>query len=341
MLLAGAGVVETDPSVHLKFGSNYGPLTWTGEPWRLLTSAFIHFGIFHIAFNMYALYRGGILTERLYGSARFTVIYLLSALAGSVVSGWWNPLRNSAGASGAIFGVYGALLVFFAMRRADIPPALLKSAGRGALTLCAYSLIFGATNPLVDNSCHVGGLLGGAAAGFLLVRPFDPTVRAVAQPWRLAGVSLAVCAALAALAAPLLLPHGSRAANLRLDQALKNLGIEESRLVDRFMAIDSSLKAGKLTRAGAAAQVESEVLRPWSKVAQSLRALSPIEPADSIAAQRLAAMQEYATAREQAYALTVSAQRNRAPQADEAVAAAWHRVEELAEAARKLDNGKR
>ena len=108
--------------MHLRFGSNFGPLTWTGQPWRLLTSAFIHFGVIHLAFNMYALYRGGVLTERLYGSARFAVIYLLSAIAGSVVSGWWDPLRNSAGASGAIFGVYGALLVFFAMRRADIPP---------------------------------------------------------------------------------------------------------------------------------------------------------------------------------------------------------------------------
>jgi len=341
MLLAGAGLTATNPSVHLKFGSNFGPLTWTGEPWRLLTSAFIHFGVIHIAFNMYALYNGGVLTERLYGSARFTVIYLLSAIAGSVVSGWWDPLRNSAGASGAIFGVYGALLVFFALRRSDIPTALLKSAGRGAISLCVYSLVIGATNPLIDNACHVGGLLGGAAAGFLLVRPFDPTVRAVPQPWRLAGASLAVCAALALLSAPLLLPNGARSANLRLDRALENFTEQESQLVDRFVAIESSLQAGKLTGASAADRIETEVMRPWSKVTQSLRALPPIEPADSIAAQRLVATQEYAMAREQANALTVSALRNPAPAADEAMVASWNRVGDLVEAAKKLDTGKR
>ena len=122
MLFAGADLVNPNSAVHIRFGSNFGPLTWTGQEWRLLTSAFLHFGIIHIALNMYALYQGGALVERLFGSTRFAVIYLLSALSGSVASGWWDPLRNSAGASGAIFGVYGALLAFLAVRRADIPP---------------------------------------------------------------------------------------------------------------------------------------------------------------------------------------------------------------------------
>ena len=127
--------------MHIRFGSNFGPLTWTGQEWRLLTSAFLHFGIIHIALNMYALYQGGALVERLFGSARFAVIYLLSALSGSVASGWWDPLRNSAGASGAIFGVYGALLAFLAVRRADIPPSMLKSISSSALLFCLYSLV--------------------------------------------------------------------------------------------------------------------------------------------------------------------------------------------------------
>ena len=114
MLFAGADLMNPNPAIHIRFGSNFGPLTWTGEEWRLLTSAFLHFGIIHIALNMYALYQGGALVERLFGSTRFALIYLLSALAGSVASGWWDPLRNSAGASGAIFGVYGALLAFLA-----------------------------------------------------------------------------------------------------------------------------------------------------------------------------------------------------------------------------------
>lgn len=205
MLLAGANLMQGDAMVALRFGSDYGPLTWGGQPWRLLTAAFIHFGLIHIAFNMYALYNGGMWTERLYGSARFAVIYLLAAVAGSVVSGWWNPMRNSAGASGAVFGVYGALLVFFWRRPNDMPGDILKSVRSGAISLCVYSLAMGALMPFVDNAAHVGGLLGGAAAGFFLVRPFEPAARMTPQPARLFAVAIGLCVALALLAAPLLI----------------------------------------------------------------------------------------------------------------------------------------
>ena len=137
MLAAGADLIRPNPAILIRFGSNYGPLTWTGEEWRLLTSAFLHFGILHLALNMFALYQGGALIERLFGSTRFALVYLLSALSGSVVSGWWDPLRNSAGASGAIFGVYGALLAFMAVRRADIPPSALKSISISTVLFCA------------------------------------------------------------------------------------------------------------------------------------------------------------------------------------------------------------
>lgn len=200
LVLAGAGIGATDGRVELAFGSNYGPLTWSGQYWRLLTAAFIHFGVFHLGFNMYALYSGGILTEKLYGSARFAVIYLLSALAGSVVSGWWDAARNSAGASGAIFGVYGALLVFVLRRPDDIPRDVLKAVRGGAVSLCLLSLAMGAASRFIDNSAHIGGLLGGAAAGFLLLRPFEPAARATPQPWRIVAVAVAICAALALIA---------------------------------------------------------------------------------------------------------------------------------------------
>jgi rhomboid protease GluP len=192
MVAAGANLVAGDARVALRFGSDYGPLTWGGQPWRLVTANFIHFGLIHIAFNMYALYNGGLWTERLYGSARFAMIYLLSGLSGSVVSGWWEPMRNSAGASGAVFGVYGALLAFFLMRRQEIPAATLRFVGRGAATLLGYSLFFGAVSPFVDNSAHVGGLLAGAASGALLARPLDLGARAVPRPGQVALVIAAV-----------------------------------------------------------------------------------------------------------------------------------------------------
>jgi rhomboid protease GluP len=203
MALAGAGLAELNPAVHLQFGANYGPLTWHGQPWRLLASAFIHFGVMHIALNMYALYSGGVLAEQLFGSARFAVIYLLAAVAGSVVSGWWDDSRLSAGASGAVFGVYGAMLAYFARWPRAIPMDMLKSARSGAILLCVYSLAFGAVAGFVDNAAHVGGLLGGAISGYLLARPFEARARAVARPWQVAAVAVLVCAALALLSARL------------------------------------------------------------------------------------------------------------------------------------------
>lgn len=199
MLWAGAGLMQLDPRVHLQFGANFGPLTWNGEPWRLLTSAFIHFGLIHIAMNMYVLHNGGAFTEKLYGSARFAAIYLLAALAGSVVSSWWDPARASAGASGAIFGVYGALLAYFLRFPRAIPRDLLRSVRSGAVLLCVYSLAAGAVVNFIDNAAHVGGLLGGAISGFLLARPFDAKARSVARPWQVAAVAAGVVVALATL----------------------------------------------------------------------------------------------------------------------------------------------
>jgi len=211
MALAGAGITQVNPAVHLEFGANFGPLTWQGEPWRLLTSAFIHFGVIHLALNMFALYNGGELTEELYGSARFAVVYLLAALAGSVASSWWGSARLSAGASGAVFGVYGALLAYFARWPRAIPLAMLKSVRYGAVLLCVYSLATGillnffgrAGQVFVDNAAHVGGLLGGAISGYLLARPFEAGARAVARPWQVAGVAALVCVILALLSARL------------------------------------------------------------------------------------------------------------------------------------------
>ncbi len=199
MLLAGAHPVRPDPAVLVRFGSNFGPFTWGGEPWRLLTSAFLHFGIVHLVLNVFALYQGGGLVERLYGSGRFILLYLLSALAGSVLSGWWDPSRNSAGASGAIFGVYGALLAFMLVRRADIPGAMVRHVGTSAGLFCAYSLVFGAAHPLIDNAAHIGGLMGGFISGLLLARPLTADARREPNAARLLLATAAVCVPLAIL----------------------------------------------------------------------------------------------------------------------------------------------
>ncbi len=343
MLMAGAGMAASDPSVHIRFGSNYGPLTWSGEYWRLLTSAFIHFGVFHIAFNMYALYNGGDLTERLYGSVRYAVIYLLSAVAGSAVSGWWNPNANSAGASGAVFGVFGALLVFLAVRRSDIPLHLLKSAGKGAALLCVYSLGFGIASAFfdspvhIDNAAHIGGLLGGALSGLLLARPFEPEARARPQPLRIIAVVLGICGLLALLVAPLASHEGTRGAELKLNRIMRELDVSESQVVGRLNAISQDLTAGRITSAAAADAMRQQVLLPWERATRELRNLPPIEPADSLTARRLAVAQNLVVAYERALSLTATAlaSDDAAPNPD--LQQAWERRNALAAELRELE----
>lgn len=178
MIWAGAGILVPDPQVHLRWGSNYAPLTANGEWWRLVSSMFLHFGLIHLALNMWCLYAFGILTERLYGSARFVCIYLCAGATGSLLSLAWNPGANSAGASGAVFGVLGALIAFVLDKRNGVPRSIVMAQRGSLLAFAGYNLVFGAIHPAIDNAAHIGGLIAGAVLGKCLARPLDPQGRA-------------------------------------------------------------------------------------------------------------------------------------------------------------------
>lgn len=126
-----------------------------GEWWRLLTSAFLHGGMLHIAFNMYVLYLLGPVLERVLGSGRFLTLYLVAALGGSVASYATSaPNTVSVGASGAIFGLMGALLVVGRRFRRDVSQVAI---------LLAINLAIGFVVPNIDWRAHIGGALAGAA----------------------------------------------------------------------------------------------------------------------------------------------------------------------------------
>jgi len=190
----GAGVWVPDPEVLIRMGSDYTPLTASGQWWRLLTSTFLHFGIMHLAFNMLALWVNGRLVERLYGSTRYLVIYLVAGLSGSVVSFLWHPLVNAAGASGAIFGVLGALFAFFLRSPQGVPPTVRKTQLRTAGVFIAYSLLNAARIRGVDNAAHLGGVIAGLVLGLLLARPLekDRDERSWATQWLTVGALLGV-----------------------------------------------------------------------------------------------------------------------------------------------------
>lgn len=170
----------------LRWGADFGPRTLGGEWWRMLASTFLHGGVLHIAFNMLALWSLGPLMEKLTGRLPFLLMYLACGLGGSLLSLWWHPMIVSIGASGAIFGVAGALLAVLYLKHVPIPKVYLKKNLGSIGAFVVYNLAFGAIVPGIDNSAHLGGLLTGLLVGALLVPVYErnasPLRRYIAFP---------------------------------------------------------------------------------------------------------------------------------------------------------------
>lgn len=166
MAIAGVGIFEPSSEGLINWGANFSPYTLSGEWWRLFTSMFMHIGVIHLLFNMYALFMIGAYLEPMLGPRTFTVAYLCTGVAATLVSiGWHESNMVGAGASGAIFGMYG---VFLALLLTNLIPAkarkeMLTSIG----VLVGYNLLYGMKDG-VDNAAHVGGLVSGLAAGFII-----------------------------------------------------------------------------------------------------------------------------------------------------------------------------
>lgn len=192
--IAGGGWLDADPKLLIRWGSNFGPYTSDGQWWRLLSAAFLHGGLIHLLVNMATLYDVGRLCERLYGRRRFLVLYGASALIGSAASLWWNPMVNSVGASGALFGVLAATFVYMLDRRNAVPVSIIGSHGASIAVFILYGLANGLAQAGIDNAAHVGGLLAGAVAGLALARPLRASSFAALRARLVAGV--AVCAVL-------------------------------------------------------------------------------------------------------------------------------------------------
>jgi len=154
----------------IDWGANKGSLTLRGEWWRMVTSLFLHGSLLHLAFNMIALWQVGQLVERLFGSVRFTALYLIAGVCGSIASVMWNPNVNSVGASGAIFGIVGGLLAFTRRENSGVPPTVVNDLRGSLFPFLVFNLAAGFLYPHTDNAAHIGGLIGGWLAGLVLAR---------------------------------------------------------------------------------------------------------------------------------------------------------------------------
>jgi rhomboid protease GluP len=166
MIMSGVHAFEPLVADIAKWGGNYKPYTLSGDWWRLIISTFVHIGIIHIAFNMYALYMVGIYLEPMLGKSRYIVAYLCTGVLASLASTWWHGSEMvSAGASGAIFGLYGVLLALLTTKL--IPTTMRKGLLQSMGIFVVYNLIYGARSEATDNAAHLGGLLSGFVIGYL------------------------------------------------------------------------------------------------------------------------------------------------------------------------------
>jgi len=169
MVLSGASPLNPTREQLLRWGANWGPLSLGTQPWRMLTSNYVHIGIIHLAFNMWCLWNLGRLAERVLGRLNYVVLYTFCGLAGSLASLWWHPMTVGAGASGAIFGLAGAAIAVFYLGHLPIAKAAIQGTMRSLLIFVGYNLFFGLT-PGIDNSAHIGGLVAGLAMGAALAK---------------------------------------------------------------------------------------------------------------------------------------------------------------------------
>jgi len=175
MIIAGVDFISPDNESLILWGANFRPITLDGEWWRVVTSCFLHIGVIHLLMNMYALLYIGVLLEPILGKLRFASAYLLTGIGASLTSLWWHDLTVSAGASGAIFGMYGVFLALLTTNLIDkgARKTLLSSIG----VFVAFNLLNGLKDG-IDNAAHIGGLIGGLMIGYWYV----PSLKKDDQP---------------------------------------------------------------------------------------------------------------------------------------------------------------
>lgn len=155
----------TNADVLIRFGAKVNVLINEGQWWRLITPIFIHIGLMHLFFNSFALYIFGPTAEWLFGRLRFVLFYVLTGIVGNVASYIFNPLAISAGASGAIYGLFGMYVYLYLRARRFVGP----DTGKGILVLVLINLVI-SFGQGIDLAAHLGGLISGFLLTGLFIR---------------------------------------------------------------------------------------------------------------------------------------------------------------------------
>lgn len=255
MVLAGNSIFSPTPDALIHWGANFGPRTTAGEWWRLATSMFLHIGLLHIAFNMFALMQIGPAIEYLFDKTGFVLVYLAAGLCGGLASLAWNPNLVSAGASGAIFGLYGALLAFLASHRRVLPPEVVARLAKGAIIFVIYNLAYSISSPNIDIAAHIGGWVGGFVCAFASRLPLTPDGF---NRRRARYVLVAATAAIVLIIAASRLPR-----TFDYRESLKNFGALESRTTVKFNSALTRFRTDKVPSAELVRLLDAQVFSEW------------------------------------------------------------------------------
>lgn len=247
-LAGGMSVTGANHFALVGFGAKENSLIEQGQYWRLVTSIFLHIGFLHLFFNNYALWIIGQEIEKLYGAARFAALYMMTGIVGSVASYYFYPDATSAGASGAIFGLFGALATFAFRGRSDIPDFIRKSILRRVFPLIAINLILSFSIKEIDKAAHIGGLVAGVALAVLI--PYQRAEEKATPPiWR-AIMVVCIAAILISFAAafknydgpPLELSNLAASPNSRFEDYSRRMVEADKAFLESFKAFSDTVK---------------------------------------------------------------------------------------------------
>lgn len=326
MFVVGAGLGHSSSTVQMAWGANFGPATKDGEWWRLATAMFLHFGALHLAMNMAALWDSGRLVERAFGPGRFAAIYFASGLTGNLLSLIVQGDRAvSGGASGAIFGIYGAFLVFLLLERRRLHPSDFRWMFWGAAIFSVITLILGLLIPGIDNAAHFGGFVAGAMTGLALVPPSvasNPSRRRA--QWIVAGT---FALAIALLVARIPDPAYRWSEEQRARGEIREFIGEDARINARMRSILQENRVAGASFDQLAGRIEAEVAHSYEQSFEQLSALnvSPEVPS----AATLDKLRRYAETRRDATQALAEGLRKNDPQLIRDALSSAHQASQL------------
>ncbi len=298
----GAGLASPDPDKLVALGGSLPALTLSGQPWRLVTAMFLHAGVLHIAFNMFTLYSGGRVAETLFGRASYLAVYFGAGLVGGIAAMTKTAMIVSVGASGAIFGVFGAILAYLVAHKEQLDPEMRAKQLKSMGTFVALNLMIGFSVKAISLSAHIGGFVAGFAIAYVGEHGTDLANTSAAMARRLPRVMVMTVLALGVVVAGLVLLPKSPVAYMNGVEA-KQVAELRARFV-RFAAAEKDLLAAQATAAERAGKGEitneeharilrEEIVPSWRWLGQDIASVTglpeAIAPQQRVAAQYIAA----------------------------------------------------